>query len=57
MVNEKKEFKKAEAEVVRFEKTDVITTSPVGCNPAIGTALVSAEPVSGGDNPFDGDGD
>ena len=57
MENEKKEFKKAEAEVIRFEKNDVITTSPLGCNPAIGTALVSAEPVSGGDNPLDDDDD
>ena len=34
MKEEKKEFTKAEVEVIKFEKNDVITTS--GCNPDVG---------------------
>lgn len=33
MREEKKEFKKAEVEVIRFEKTDIITASGTGDNP------------------------
>ncbi len=33
MKEEKKEFKKAEVEVIRFEKTDIITASGTGDNP------------------------
>ena len=47
MKNEKKEFNKAEIEVVRFEKTDVITTSQTGCNPAQGTAYGGGEGAQG----------
>ena len=47
MQKEKKEFNKAEIEVVRFEKTDVISTSPTRCNPAEGTAYVGGEGAQG----------
>ena len=40
MKNEKKEFNKAEVEVVRFEKTDVIATSTM-------TIIVDTEPAQG----------
>ncbi len=33
MKEEKKEFQKAEVEVIRFEKNDIITTSTTGNNP------------------------
>ena len=32
-MKEKKEFQKAEVEVIRFEKNDIITTSTTGDNP------------------------
>ena len=51
MQKEKKEFTKAEVEVVRFEKNDVITTSPTGCNPALN------EVYGGGANVIDDDED
>ena len=42
----KKEFEKAEVEVIEFEKEDVIATSTM-------TITVGGEPVSGGDSPLD----
>lgn len=44
-MSEKKEFVKAEIEVIRFEKTDVIATS--GCEKNTMTIIVGGEPVVG----------
>ncbi len=44
-MKEKKEFNKAEIEVVRFEKTDVIATSNMIIN-------VGSDQQVGGDDPF-----
>ena len=51
MKEEKKEFQKAEVVVIRFEKTDIITTSTCTCN-GVFTVTVGGEPAQG-DNPFD----
>ena len=40
MQTEKKTFTKAEAEVVRFEKTDVIATSPMVIGPIGGEGFI-----------------
>ena len=45
MKNEKKEFKKAEVEVIRFEKNDVISTST--CENNTMTITLTGEPVQG----------
>lgn len=45
-MKEKKEFNKAEVEVIRFEKNDVITTSNM-------TITVGSDQQVGGDNPLD----
>ena len=44
MQNEKKEFAKAEVEVIRFEKTDVIATSNTGSVTVGGESASGFEP-------------
>ena len=47
MQTEKKTFTKAEAEVIRFEKTDVITTSPTCPKFVLTDIVVSGESAQG----------
>ena len=47
MQTEKKTFTKAEAEVIRFEKTDVIATSTTCPGFVLTEVIVSGEPAQG----------
>ena len=63
MKNDKKEFTKAEVEVIHFEKTDVIATSTTGGGagatggPAGGGGSGPALPIGTGQNSFNTPGE